>query len=83
MRKVGPVVSRFWLNAKEQIASTKAKPLVCNFIVRKVESTFDTLHEKLISKCIQYRATLLPKELEQLEKQVEQLKKEIEETKNC
>lgn len=74
-------MSRVWLNTKDQIASTKAKPLVCNFIVRKMESAFDTLHDKLLSKCIEYRARLLPKELEELQKQVEQLKKEINETK--
>ncbi|CAH4017070.1 unnamed protein product [Pieris brassicae] len=49
---MGPIVSRVWVNAKQQISSTKAKPLVCNFIVRKMEAAFDTLHEKLLSTSI-------------------------------
>lgn len=71
LRTAKPVFTRIWTATKGAVSDTKAKSLVENRMVSKVEEVLDTLTNVLIFKLRDFRNILLPKEEKYLIKQLE------------
>lgn len=71
LRIVKPAFSRVWIATKGAVSETKAKSLVENRVIFKVEAVLDKLTSVLIIKLRDFRNTLLPKEEKYLIKQLE------------
>lgn len=71
LRTAKPAVSKLWTVTKGAVSDTKAKSLVENRMIIKVEEVLDSLTDVLILKLRKARNTLLPKEEKYLIKQLE------------
>lgn len=71
LRTAKPAFSRVWIATKGAVSDTKAKSLVQNRMISKVEEVLDTLTDVLMLKLKNVRNTLLPKEEKYLIKQLE------------
>lgn len=71
LKTAKPVFTRLWTATKGAVSDTKAKSLVENRMISKVEGVLDTLTNVLILKLRDIRNTLLPKEEKYLIKQLE------------
>lgn len=80
--KVKPAVSKAWTMTKSAVESTKAKNILFNPVVAKVETSIDSLTEILAVKLKGYRTRLLPKEEKFLLKELERVRKQIKDGSN-
>lgn len=71
LKTVKPVFAKIWMVTKGAVSDTKAKSLVENRMISKVEEVLDTLTDALMFKLRDIRNTLLPKEEKYLIKQLE------------
>lgn len=71
LKTAKPVFTRLWSATKGAVSDTKAKSLVENRMVSKVEEVLDTFTNVVILKLRDIRNTLLPKEEKYLIKQLE------------
>lgn len=77
LRIAKPAVTKLWSFTKGAVSETKAKALVNNPVILKVESVLDSLTNVLIIKLKDFRNNLLPKEEKYLIKQLEHVRNKM------